>query len=147
MSRAGIILIQDHKIALIERYRAGKHYFVVPGGQIEVGESQIDAALREAFEELGLQIRIEQFIAKVFYQRKIQYYFLVSALSGVFGQGNGPEMVGQYPAKFGTYRAVWLPIEDLPKIEALPKPLIDFIYRCRGQNWPESPVDLFEESR
>ena len=145
MSRAGIILIQDHKIALIERHRAGSHYFVVPGGQIEAGETQSDAALREAFEELGLHIRIEKFIAKVLFQKEIQYYFLVSTLSGVFGQGNGPEMLGQYPANNGTYQAVWVPIDDLPKIKALPKPLIDFIYRCGGQNWPESSVDLFEE--
>ncbi|MHB8133759.1 MAG: NUDIX hydrolase [Anaerolineaceae bacterium] len=147
MPRAGIILIQDHKIALIERHRAGDHYFVVPGGQTEAGETQSDAAIREALEELGLHIRIEKFIATVLYQQEIQYYFLVSMLSGIFGQGKGPEMLGQYPAKNGTYQAVWVPIDDLPKIRAIPEPLTDLIYQNRGQHWPESPVDLFEVSK
>jgi len=38
-TRAGIVLIQDGKVALIERHRAGLHYFVFPGGGVDEGES------------------------------------------------------------------------------------------------------------
>jgi len=33
--RAAIILLQDGQIALIERHRAGQHYFTFPGGHVE----------------------------------------------------------------------------------------------------------------
>ena len=36
--RAGIVLIQDRKVALIERHRAGLDYFVFPGGGVDEGE-------------------------------------------------------------------------------------------------------------
>jgi len=48
--RAGIVLIQDNKVALIERHRAGLHYFVFPGGGADEGESPEQAAIREAME-------------------------------------------------------------------------------------------------
>jgi len=38
-NRSGIILIEDDKLALIERYRTGLHYFIFPGGGIDEGES------------------------------------------------------------------------------------------------------------
>jgi len=33
--RAGIVLIEDNRVALIERHRAGLHYFVFPGGGVD----------------------------------------------------------------------------------------------------------------
>lgn len=38
---------------------SGKEYFFLPGGGIESGESPIETAIRETFEETGYQIRIE----------------------------------------------------------------------------------------
>ncbi len=38
--RAGVVLIENGKVALIERHRAGKHYFVFPGGGVEEGETR-----------------------------------------------------------------------------------------------------------
>jgi 8-oxo-dGTP diphosphatase len=36
-TRAGIILIEDDKVALIERHRAGLDYYVFPGGGVDEG--------------------------------------------------------------------------------------------------------------
>jgi 8-oxo-dGTP pyrophosphatase MutT (NUDIX family) len=58
--RAGIVLIRDGKVALIERHRAGLDYFVFPGGGVDEGESPEQAAIREAMEELGVQVAIKQ---------------------------------------------------------------------------------------
>ena len=38
-NRAGIILIEENKLALIERHRQGLNYFAFPGGGIDEGES------------------------------------------------------------------------------------------------------------
>ena len=51
-TRAGVVLIEDGKVALIERHRAGLDYFVFPGGGVDDGETPEQAAVREAMEEL-----------------------------------------------------------------------------------------------
>jgi len=63
--RAGIVLIQGDYVALIERHRAGLNYFVFPGGGVDEGESPEQAAVREAMEELGVQVAIKQKVAEI----------------------------------------------------------------------------------
>jgi len=63
-TRAGIVLIEDNKVALIERHRAGLDYFVFPGGGVDEGESPEQGAIREAMEELGVQVAIKQKVAE-----------------------------------------------------------------------------------
>lgn len=38
--RSGIILIEENNLALIERHRAGLHYFAFPGGGMDEGETR-----------------------------------------------------------------------------------------------------------
>lgn len=147
MTRAGLILIDDqNKIALIERNRAEKHYFVIPGGQIEDGETSEDAAIREAWEELGLIIQIDRLVSIVKFENEIQYYYLVRDFSGVFGSGSGPEMIGKYPSDHGTYKAEWLPVQDMLHFTILPQPLSNLILKFGKSHWPALPIDLDEVS-
>ena len=90
--RAGIVLIQENQVALIERHRAGIHYLIFPGGGVDVGESFEQAAIRETKEELGIDVAIKQKVAEVHIRGKSQQvYFLVEQLGGEFGTGTGEE--------------------------------------------------------
>jgi ADP-ribose pyrophosphatase YjhB (NUDIX family) len=146
MTRSGVILINDQKIALIERVRDSKHYYVFPGGQVEKGEMLEDAAIREAMEELGLEVQIEKLAAIIHFENEIQYYYLVKSLSGKFGSGTGPEMVGNYPPENGTYMVVWLPIKNMKKFTILPPPLCKLVIKYKKDRWPDLPFALNEES-
>src|SRR5512141_2300304 len=96
--RAGIVLIEDNKVALIERHRAGFNYFVVPGGGVNEGESPEQAAIREAMEELGIQVAIKQKVAEIQLGRKSrQVYYLVDQVGGEFGTGVGEEYTDADP--------------------------------------------------
>ena len=64
-TRAGVVLLEDNKVALIERHRAGLDYFVFPGGGVDEGESPEQGAIREAMEELGVEVSIQQKIAEI----------------------------------------------------------------------------------
>jgi 8-oxo-dGTP diphosphatase len=88
--RAGIVLIQNGNVVLIERHRAGVDYFVFPGGGMDEGETPEQAALREAMEELGIEVAIRQKVAIIHLgQKSRQVYFLVEQTGGQFGTGCG----------------------------------------------------------
>src|SRR5512142_1126382 len=96
--RAGIVLIQDHKVALIERYRAGLDYFVFPGGGVDEGETPEQAAVREAMEELGVEVAIKQKVFEIqFGLKSRQVYFLTEQVGGEFGTGAGEEYTDADP--------------------------------------------------
>ncbi|WP_264988798.1 NUDIX domain-containing protein [Lysinibacillus piscis] len=48
--RSTVIIIQEHKVAVIKRIRGNSLYYVFPGGGIEAGEIAEEAAKRENFE-------------------------------------------------------------------------------------------------
>lgn len=147
MTRAGLILILENKVALIERYRAGLHYYIFPGGQIESGETLHQAVVREAQEELGLIVQVRKLIATVIFENKPQYYFLVNSSGGYFGKGKGPEMIGLYPPENGTYQAIWMPSQDLLHHDVRPAQLIPIINKGILGEWPDSPLTTSEEPK
>jgi len=59
-TRSGIVLVEDGKVALIERYRNGTHYYVFPGGGVDEGETPEGAAVREMEEETGLRVAVKR---------------------------------------------------------------------------------------
>ncbi len=143
--RAGILLLQDNKIALIERHRLGLHYFSFPGGHVEPGETPEQAAVRETEEELGLQVSLKQLIAKFAWLGNWQYYFLAEATGGTFGSGTGEEMLNPLPER-GTYLPMWMPVADLLDQPVKPRPLAELVARAAREGWPQQPVVIREES-
>jgi 8-oxo-dGTP diphosphatase len=145
-NRSAIILIEDNKLALIERYRAEKHYFAFPGGGVDKGESPQQAAIREAEEELGVVVEVKQQVAEVFFNGNTQYYFLAEKLSGEFGTGTGEEY-GEYDPVHGTYHPIWMPLADVLTQNVLPRELADLVVRFEKEGWPVEPVVIIEERR
>jgi 8-oxo-dGTP diphosphatase len=137
--RAAVLLLQDDQIALIERHRADKLYFTFPGGHVEPGETPEAAAVREADEELGLQVVIKKWLAKMAWQGHWQYYYLVDKVGGKFGTGSGEELVAPPPEK-GTYQPVWMPIASLLDQPVLPSEIATLVIRWSREGWPEQPV-------
>ena len=141
--RAAILLLQDDKVALIERHRAGLHYFTFPGGHIEPGEEPEAAAIRETEEELGLQVAIRRLVAVADLQGRSQYYYLVDATGGTFGTGTGEEMNHPKPEK-GTYQPVWMPVAQLLNQPVKPREMAELLVHFVRDGWPESPVEIHE---
>jgi 8-oxo-dGTP diphosphatase len=142
--RAAIVLLKDDKIALIERHRAGLHYFTFPGGHVEPGETPEQAAVRETKEELGLDVSIKQLLAEIWWHEKPQYYYLGEAYDGEFGSGTGEEMHHPLPER-GTYQPIWIPVKDLLDLPVLPRVLAEMIVKARSTGWPEPAPVLHDE--
>jgi 8-oxo-dGTP diphosphatase len=146
--RGGIVLIQDNKVALIERHRAGLNYFVFPGGGVDEGESPEQAAVREALEELGMEVVIKQKVAEIqFGQKSRQIYFLVEQTGGEFGTGVGEEYTDADPhsPEEGIYIPIWMPIEQLSLYENVyPVDVARLVLKSIKEGWPAIPVQTVE---
>jgi len=149
--RAGIVLIQDGNVALIERHRAGLVYFVFPGGGVDESESPEQAAIREAMEELGIEVAIKQKLAEVRLGHKSrQVYFLAEQIGGEFGTGTGEEYTDADPnsPEEGIYIPVWMPIEKLPLYQNVyPVHVARLVVKSVQEGWAATALILFEEPK
>lgn len=118
--RSAVIIIEDDTLILIERIRSGRTYYLFPGGGVESGETLEQAAVREAKEEIGLDVRVGPLIAEVAHGGNQQFYFLATVLGGDFGSGDGPEMGSSAASEEGSYRPVRLSLSQLSQYDVRP---------------------------
>jgi 8-oxo-dGTP diphosphatase len=149
--RAGVVLVQGRSLALIRRVhlpgggRPGREYYVFPGGKVEPGELPEEAAVREALEEMGLDVQIQRLLAEVRFKGQAQYYFLAEVRGGQFGTGQGPEMQGLKPLEHGTYTPVWEVVDGLQGQAVLPAGLLALVKDALDSGWPKQPVLIVDE--
>lgn len=144
--RAVAILIEDDKVAVIERHRQGRHYFSFPGGGVDEGETVEQAVVREVEEELGLQVSVERKLADIWFRGNRQEYFLVKRISGEFGTGTGEEYES-YSPESGTYLPMLMPIADVLSSPVVPLEMAEMVVKSVNAGWPSEPVIIFEEEK
>lgn len=115
--RVRAIIVQDGSVVLVHRVKAGKEYWVFPGGGLEDSDaSQQDGLKRECLEELGVVVEV----GELFMERpsddpaadQIEFFYLCHIVSGSLGTGKGPEFTRD-PSQSGTYDIQQVPISSL----------------------------------
>src|SRR5690606_25698570 len=96
---------------LIQRSRDGRTYGLLPGGGAEPGATPEDAAVREAYEELGVHVVGDRLVADLTYRGRRQLYYRARIVGGRFGTGNGEEMSSTADSERGSYTPVWMTLE------------------------------------
>jgi len=95
---------------------------------------------------LGILVEIQQKVAEVFFNGNIQYYFLAEKISGEFGTGSGEEY-GEYNPIHGTYKPLWMPLEEVLKNNVVPSELAEIVLRFSKEGWPAQPVTIIEQKK
>ncbi len=121
MIRAGVVLLSAGGVAVIERVRDGKTYYTLPGGQLDEGETPQEAAVREIHEELGLIVKLHGLVSVIHVRASTQYYYRAEVLGGEFGSGSGEELSSPAESEAGSYRPVWLALEQLNTFDVRPR--------------------------
>ena len=119
-SAVHIILINDNKI-LLQKRKGSKlwpGYYALPAGHIDEGETQYDALVREAKEELGIEINTNDIINNYVVLRRnffeidgktlepyIDYYFEIKKYNGV------PKIIEEDKCD----ELLWADINNLPE--------------------------------
>ena len=116
-----VIILKDDEVLLIKRVKNDRTYYVFPGGKAEVGETPEMTAMREAYEELGVQVELGECFQTVFFSEVRQYYFLATIVGGELGTGQAEE----FTTGEGTYELEWLPVEELNKYPIIPTEIVN----------------------
>ncbi len=121
------IIKKDDGIILIHRVKTRpdgtkRDYYVVPGGKMEVGETEEKTVIREVYEELGIEIvptkKIMEYNSD--YDDSIQIFYLCEYIKGIVGTGNGPEMTNKNEYT-GTFEPVIISKNQIKNINLVPE--------------------------
>jgi len=119
----------------------------MPGGGVEEGETVVQAAVREAAEELGVPIRLGPLRAIIHCRladgsMQRHWSFEADADTDDIVIAAGPEAAG--PPERGTYRAIWLDLDQLEPARIWPPALASLLAANKG-NWPDAVTEVCQE--
>lgn len=128
--RAVAVVIKDEQILLMHRFNRGQEYYVFPGGGVEEGETVEQAVLREAQEEMSIEIKINRLL----YHHHIigdlndsdQYFYLCDYISGEPQLSAGNEL-DEHRKGENLYHPLWYPVKELPETLLYPLEIRDWL--------------------
>jgi len=125
--RVRAIIEVGDDVLLIHRVKAGKEYWVFPGGGVEECDaSEKDALIREAREELGVLVSIGDLFAALTSSDSEELFYRCSIASGSLGTGTGPELMRD-PTISGSYEVQWVSKSDMEGRSVYPLEIRDML--------------------
>jgi len=140
------IVLHDGQLLLMERWRPGKHYFSIPGGGIEAGETPEETAVRELAEETGCVVQPEGLLYTLRLADNTEHHiFLCTYLSGEpHLPPDAPEALAHNPDN--RFAPRWVALEELPTLSYLVwEPVMKRFIQDLQSGLPEQPVQLASE--
>ena len=141
---ARAIIIKNDELLLMHRNKFGHEYDVLIGGGISMGESPIQALLREIKEEAGIEVSQPRlvFIEQAPEPYGVQYIFLCNYISG--DARLDPEATETKINQLGQnlYQPIWRKYSDFINLPLRSESLKRAIISGIEQGFPEQPIDI-----
>jgi ADP-ribose pyrophosphatase YjhB (NUDIX family) len=149
---AGALVERDGKVLFVRRAREPwKGYWDVTGGYCECNEHPAETAIREAREEVGLEVEITGYLgawpdvygppgSEGAQKATLNLYYLARPVGGTEGTGDPSE----------TLEIAWFGPEEIPEQLAFPvhiRPVIDAWRRVIASRMPLQPLLDFDATR
>lgn len=138
---ARAIVLKDDHLLVMERFKLGKHYFTLPGGKVEKGETPDQAAMREVHEETTLHIKDPQlvFVEDAGMPFGDQHIFLCEYVSGEPSlPPDSEEAFWSTPGK-NTYEPLWLSLTKLKDVNFVSPLLHEALIMALAHGFPKKP--------
>ncbi|MEN6356081.1 MAG: NUDIX domain-containing protein [Armatimonadota bacterium] len=126
VDRARAVIIEDSKVLLMHRCKAGREYYSFPGGGVEPGETPEQACVREVLEETSLDVEIVSYLAGNDFNGQKESFYLVKKLSGEVRLG-GPEL--DRLCDDNLYEPMWVQIDRLAELPVFPRHVVEIVIK------------------
>lgn len=133
------IVIHGNKLLVLHRNKFGKEYDTLPGGNIEIGETQTEALVREVHSETSVtfdQPRLV-FVEEAGDPYGTQYIYLCRYVSGTPVLREDSDEAHIHQMGKNLYEPMWLDIDALKDRPFLSEHLKHAIIHCFHNGFPE----------
>lgn len=127
-----LIIEEGNNVIFIKRTKKVnggiKVFYVLPGGMLDEGEEWEQAGIREAKEELDVEIKIEDLFVEEYNEDldKLERFYFATITKGKIKQGDGEEFQNMsIDSKYGLYEIVRISKKELGAYDILPVTIKD----------------------
>ena len=127
-----LIIEEGNNIIFIKRTKkingGIKVFYVLPGGMLDEGETWEQAGIREAKEELNVDVKLEELFVEEYNEDldKQERFYFATILKGKAMQGSGEEFQNMsIDTKYGLYEIVKISKKELGSYNILPVTIKD----------------------
>lgn len=110
------LVVQDGRLILMERWRDGLHYFSIPGGGVEPGETPEEAAIRELYEELGIRVAVDRKVYEMRTDDALHHIFLCAYNGGEPALHPASPEAAEHAAGDNRFRPRWVKVDELATV-------------------------------
>ncbi len=142
-----IIFNDDGKLLMVERHKDGEHYFVLPGGHVDQGETPERAVAREVWEETGLNVTVN----KLLYTSSDDKYQNDQRIYLCDYHGGEPELQPesieaqlQNSGEPQEWKPAWFSFDELREQTVYPVGLLRYLEEDRALSYHHNPYKIIE---